>query len=296
MNTGSSRRADLALWAIIATLVLFNIWKVFDRGPTTAAISASIVVFLLSAFSIVHGVRQYRASRMFVFFLVAFGISWSYETTSILTGFPFGHYHYTDKLGPKLWLVPLLIMPAYFAVCYISWIVSHVLLGLTARSVKGAAIFVLPIIATFLMVMWDICMDPARATLDQAWIWRNAGPYFGVPLMNYAGWYLCVFTILLSFSIYIHRGRATHESQNGNLVPWLQAVAMYGAIGFDIIVSAITSVDRPVSTVDGRVWHSADTNQSMALVCTFTMIFVAVLSCALLAQTRCGEASETARN
>jgi uncharacterized membrane protein len=44
-----------------------------------------------------------------VFFFLTFVISWSYETSSMLTGFPFGHYVYTDKLGPKLWLVPLLI-------------------------------------------------------------------------------------------------------------------------------------------------------------------------------------------
>jgi hypothetical protein len=47
----------------------------------------------------------------------------------ILTGFPFGHYVYTDKLGPKLWLVPLLIMPAYFSMGYIAWTLGHVRLA-----------------------------------------------------------------------------------------------------------------------------------------------------------------------
>jgi uncharacterized membrane protein len=68
---------------------------------------------------------------MLVLFLMAFGISWSYETTSIPTGFPCGHYHYTDKLGPKLALVPLLIIPAYFAV----------LLHLVERGNQAAAFF-----------------------------------------------------------------------------------------------------------------------------------------------------------
>jgi uncharacterized membrane protein len=29
------------------------------------------------------------------------------------SGFPFGHYYYTDNLGTKLFLVPVLIGPAY---------------------------------------------------------------------------------------------------------------------------------------------------------------------------------------
>ena len=49
------------------------------------------------------------------------------ENTSILTGFPFGHYHYTDALGPKLLLVPLLIGPAYFANGYFAWVIGNVL-------------------------------------------------------------------------------------------------------------------------------------------------------------------------
>src|SRR5262245_5726171 len=49
-----------------------------------------------------------------IFFVITFIVSNFYENLSILTGFPFGHYHYTETLGPKLFLVPLLIAPAYF--------------------------------------------------------------------------------------------------------------------------------------------------------------------------------------
>ena len=46
------------------------------------------------------------------------------KNTSILTGFLFGHYHYTDALGPKLFMVPLLIGPAYFANGYVAWVIA----------------------------------------------------------------------------------------------------------------------------------------------------------------------------
>jgi uncharacterized membrane protein len=51
------------------------------------------------------------------------------ENTSILTGSPFGHHHYTDALGPKLFLVPLLIGPAYFANGYFAWVIGNLVVG-----------------------------------------------------------------------------------------------------------------------------------------------------------------------
>ena len=41
--------------------------------------------------------------------MIAFTVSNFYENLSLLTGFPFGHYHYTEALGPKLFLVPNLL-------------------------------------------------------------------------------------------------------------------------------------------------------------------------------------------
>src|SRR5262249_40434823 len=116
-----------------------------------------------------------------VFFILTFVISWSYETSSILTGFPFGHYVYADKLGPKLWLVPLLIMPAYFSMGYIAWTIGHILLDRFDNQLVGAEVVLVPVLASFVMVMWDLCIDPASSTVTRAWIWRGGGGYFGVP-------------------------------------------------------------------------------------------------------------------
>jgi putative membrane protein len=59
----------------------------------------------------------------------------------------------------------------------------------------SAEVILVPALASFVMVMWDLCIDPASSTISGAWIWRDGGGYFGVPLVNFLGWYLCVFTI-----------------------------------------------------------------------------------------------------
>src|SRR3979490_112184 len=61
------------------------------------------------------------------------------ENIGVLTGFPFGHYHYTDVLGPKLFLVPLLIGPAYFATGYLAWVLSTILVGDVRRESSALA-------------------------------------------------------------------------------------------------------------------------------------------------------------
>ncbi|WP_207669017.1 carotenoid biosynthesis protein [Clostridium chromiireducens] len=57
-------------------------------------------------------------------------------------------------------------------------------------------VFLVPLIATFIMVMWDVVMDPITATVNKVWIWEDGGSYFGVPISNYLGWFLVVYIFL----------------------------------------------------------------------------------------------------
>src|SRR6202011_4327651 len=113
------------------------------------------------------------------------------------------HYHYTGALGPKLFLVPLLIGPAYFATGYLAWALSTVLIGEVRRESSAFTTFAVPLIASFLMVMWDLCFDPTASTVNHIWIWEQGGGYFGVPLTNYLGWFLTVFVFFQLFALFL---------------------------------------------------------------------------------------------
>ena len=125
--SNQARVSNGLLWVFIVLYVLMGASRLLHNAHLQR-LMPFISVAILMGFAIVHGIRRYGWRHFIVFFIVAFVISWSYETLSILTGFPFGHYVYTDNLGPKLWLVPLLIMPAYFSMGYIAWTLAHVLL------------------------------------------------------------------------------------------------------------------------------------------------------------------------
>jgi len=137
-----------------------------------------------------------RCKRFAVFFSHHLAISWSYETTSILTGFPFGHYVYADKLGPKLWLVPLLIMPAISRWANIAW-TSTCSAGSIRRSTESAEVVLVPCWQASVMVdvgslhrPGELRPSPAPGSARWRWLLRRA-------LVNFLGWYLCVFTIYL---------------------------------------------------------------------------------------------------
>lgn len=168
-------------------------------------IVSPLLIISTVLFATIHGTIRYGKKNMLMFFLISFVVGWSYENLSIVTGFPFGDYHYTDFLGFKLLYVPLAIMPAYFGTAYLSWTIAQVLLDEFKKKLFGGSMFFIPFIASFIMVMWDVVFDTNASTINHAWNWENGGGFFGVPVSNFMGWFLCVFTIYLIFAFYLKK-------------------------------------------------------------------------------------------
>src|ERR1700682_3785627 len=184
----NNKRLMTVLWTMVSVYAVGTL----ANALFSLNLQGSLLVLIALAFGLVHGAMRYRWSGIVTFIVIALVVSNILENTSILTGFPFGHYHYTDALGPKLFLVPLLIGPAYFATGYLAWALSTVLIGDVRRGSSAFTTFAFPFIASFLMVMWDLCFDPTASTVSHIWIWEQGGGYFGVPLTNYLGWFLTV--------------------------------------------------------------------------------------------------------
>jgi Carotenoid biosynthesis protein len=249
----------------------------------------ALAIFVPLAFALLHGAIRYGVGGIIVFLVLCLGVSNIYENMGVLTGFPFGRYHYTDVLGPKLFLVPLLIGPAYFGTGYVSWVLANILLG-TDRRRDGVVTFLMPVVATFIMVGWDVCLDPSSSTVQHIWIWENGGGYFGVPLTNFLGWYLTVYTFLQLFALYLARRPDTPRP----LTPgyWWQPSVMFLVMALDFPAGYFSGEKGPVTDATGRVWQIADINEAGAIVSIYTMLFVAVASMAVLVLQRRREAPD----
>lgn len=275
---------DRIIWAVLGVFGLFTAVKPLLVGSPLFALVPTVTILAPVLFVLLHAPREIGWPRLAVFFALAFGISWSYESLSIATGIPFGHYQYTDNLGPKLGTVPLLIMPAYFGVCYISWLITRLLLDHGRGDGRRSGLVPMVLVASFVMVMWDVAMDPSRATVSKAWIWHHGGAYFGVPFVNFVGWFMCVATIFLAYGAIETRFAATRETPDRQA--YAQALGLYAAIFVEFVAYLVFTPTGTVADATGHVWKLRDIYQSLGLVAIFTMGFVLLLGFLTLQRNR----------
>jgi uncharacterized membrane protein len=241
-----------------------------DIGPPAFQATALTVPLLL--FALVHGSVQFRWRDLIVFAAICIAVSNVFENLSIMTGFPFGHYHYTEKLGLKLLHVPVLIGPVFFAVGYLAWTVAAVILRVSGPP-RGHALVALPLTAGFVLVGWNLSFDPLASTVRQAWVWRDGGSYFGVPASNFFGWYLTGYVFFQLFALYLNwRHLGATASPGHPRAYWLQAIVVYAMIGVIVVLSAVTAATSGTAADEaGVVWRTREIYAVCALVCTFTM-------------------------
>src|ERR1700694_796636 len=271
------------LWVLVVLLTVARL--------ATTAFSPSLtipVVMATAVFALFHGALRYRWSGVLAFLVICLVVSNILENTSILTGFPFGHYHYTS--GPKLLLVPLFIGPSYFATAYLAWMLAIVLICEVRRHGSWFTTVAVPVIASAVMVMWDLTFDPTASTIKRFWIWEQGGGYFGVPLTNYVGWFFTVYVFLQLFALFLRfRGAADAESVPLPASYYAQAVISYSVVGLTAVVSSLVfSGNTLVTDAAGVVWQTKSITEAEATVSIFTMIFVSVLAGVKMLQASAG--------
>jgi putative membrane protein len=271
-----SPHTSFALWTLTALYVAARIWTIaFGATPPLAAIAALILVPV--AFALVHGALVYGRSGAFAFVLICLVIGNIFENLSVATGFPFGHYYFTDAMGPNLFHIPILIGLAYVGMGYLCWTLTRLILGGAGQRLTGSQVFTVPAAAAFLMVAWDFSQDPVWSTVGHTWIWRDGGAFFGVPATNFFGWYLVLWVVYQAFALYL-RGRDTHSSA----LPagyWHAALVFYLLVAVSSMLPGLASFG-PATVTDqsGVVWRVDAVTRSCALAAVFGMLPFLVLA------------------
>lgn len=102
------------------------------------------------------------------------------ELLGVATGRPFGHYAYSDKLGPRAGGVPLAAAAAWAMMARPAWVVGGLIAGRGRRALRVA-------LAAGALTAWDVFLDP-RMAREGYWSWPGGGRYEGIPASNFAGW------------------------------------------------------------------------------------------------------------
>lgn len=146
-------------------------------------------VLICAAILFLYLFRRSRGAWLGVFAAV-YAISLGFELAGTRLGIPFGSYEYSSLLGPK-WFenVPLLIPLSWFAMAVPSFALSMV--AFSSRRPVARIVF-----ASFLLVLWDLALDPAMSYLAPYWRWAESGAYYGMPAINLFGWAITAIVIM----------------------------------------------------------------------------------------------------
>jgi putative membrane protein len=273
------------LWLAIAGFLVTAIAFAWNPTPFAQVLAA---IFIACAFA--HAGVSYGWRRALVLFAICIAITFAIENIGAATGFPFGHYHF--EVGarlPHVGRIPIIVGPLWFGAGYFSWMVAATLLdGADRRLDRPFNVVALPVVAAFVLTQWDLVMDPPAATIAKAWIWRDGGADFGVPLSNYLGWLLTAFLFFLTFAVYLRGNRAAagegpravRQDRKLRLI----AILFYVSAGLTHFVPWLMGQSGEVADAAGHVWLVHDLRETTVAVMLFTMVFTALLAALRLGQ------------
>lgn len=137
------------------------------------------------------------------------------ETISLFTGFPYGHFGYSEHLGYRLFdAVPWTVAFAWTPLMLCAYTAARSLFVSRVRRI---------VCATFLLLAFDLVIDPGAVMLS-FWQYPEGGAYYGVPVSNFVGW-------IVSGGI----GSAITEGVIGYFRPLLPPPVQIGSSAFFII-------------------------------------------------------------
>ncbi len=153
---------------------------IFSRGHVIIAFSVLALLMI-----------QRTGFKWLPALFIAGFLSLGMELLGTKTGFPFSGYEYTGLLGYRIaGLVPALIPLSWFMMAFPAYVL--------ARRIASAKIMQW-ILGALILTAWDLTLDPAMSDLTKYWIWDNSGPYYGMPLVNLAGWFGTGILIMAAF-------------------------------------------------------------------------------------------------
>jgi putative membrane protein len=200
------------------------IWVLLPEDLRDAATITSVL--LMTAAGAVHATLHRGVRWAAALYGTTMALGLAVEALGTATGFPFGDYRYADRLGPMLLDVPLLIP--------LAWCMAAYPMLLMARRLAHPR-WAVTLIGAWTITAWDLFLDPQMVG-EGHWSFADPTPALpgspGIPLTNYAGWFL---TGLVIFWLIDHLPRTPADDRMpAVLLLWMYASnVMAAAVFFD---------------------------------------------------------------
>lgn len=260
--------------AVLFVLLLGAIlWRagLAPMSPVPQAIAAVTIAAIFA-----HAMSALGLANALGFFALIAGATFVVENIGVITGVPFGNYHFVVGSDlPHVGRIPVIVGFLYFGTGYCAYLVGTLITegrsGAIAPLAASAA-------AAFAMTQWDLVMDPINSTLYGLWIWHQGGGYFGVPLSNFLGWFIEMFLAFLAVSIFLVKRGASFDFSGRSRAFWLMPIALYLAAGLSQITPWLLSEDGKVLDQGGQVWPVHAVHDAAVLMALLTMLPASLLA------------------
>ncbi len=232
------KRFTLIILAFYLVITIYAIGVIGFKLPQSFTITP-ISTVLAYLFALMHAGQREGWRRAILLALIVFLTGLAFESVGVATGWVYGPYHYTEKLGPKfLGLVPYLIPLAWTMMIYPSLVIAGRIVPI--RWSGARRILAVAALGGVIMTAWDVAMDPLMVSGGH-WVWEVQGPYFGVPLQNYWGWWLTTFIALLIYLGVTASHRAQVDSIPDRWAVWSYLITASSTI----IINLLTGLGGP---------------------------------------------------
>jgi putative membrane protein len=264
-----NRQNTLAI-SLLVIMVIVSLPAFFGLPLPIIILMLAVYVATLVVFSFVHGAQTLGLRGVSALFCITMFVTYLMEWLGTHFGVPFGHYYYTDQLGPLLLDVPAVIPLQWFNMIYACYVMTDIILSRVNRegeeshdrAEESALAAMLPrmlvtsIMVGLFMVSWDFINDPYMVGLG-SWVWTSPNEFFGlmlfgIPLSNFLGWVLTSAVSILLLELFRHRSRIVLPRPKADaqapalllvLVPYLYALVYQVTSGVLAGVFSLTSMD-----------------------------------------------------
>jgi uncharacterized membrane protein len=220
------RVADrVAAVAGVATVVGMIATPLLPQRGRGRKILSSVVVGGMWATTTANAVRRWGAARAGAASATTAVATGVVERVGTQTGLPFGRYAYTNALRPQVAHVPAIVPLAWFGMGLPAREAAHAALG---RHSTAATRIVLGSAA---MTAWDLFLDPQMVG-EGYWAWARRGLYRGIPLSNFAGWFLTGLGIMALFEAVLPVDRTGPDRHDVRLVGQYGYMSVMQTLGF----------------------------------------------------------------
>src|SRR5881397_1756132 len=226
--------------------MLTRLPKAARMDLVTGTLALRPYVFAFLVLFLVAGSADLGWRRTLGFGASVWPVAWLAEFASTRIGLPFGLYHYTGiTRGRELYIadVPFMDSLSFTFLAYASFCLARA--ALAGRRLPR---WTQALVTGVLMTALDMVIDPLAVRGDRWFLGRifyypDGGAYFGVPLSNFAGWWLVG---SVAIAAYMACGGLTGPRAVDRL--GIGIALYYGVLGFNLTLTGWIGEWRVLAT------------------------------------------------